>query len=440
MRQRLQGAMLAVGLLILVSCTTIPKPASTGLLAGLTITVDAGHGHTRKTDHGRVGPSGEREEWVNLRIARELQKLLRQNGAKVIMTREKDEDVNLAARASIAISNQSDFLISIHHNGSFNDTTLDFPLAYIWGDAERNPASVDLGRAILNRVDQKLKFQSGDGSGVYSDFLIYNEGTSILRNTNPILPGVIGEMGFFTNAAGEARMKDRQANHLEAQAYLQGLIDYAARGIPKAIPLKPVGSDFLRPDSPEIIFQLEDGQGGHAFDSGSIAVLVDGDTVPHEWDRVTGRLVATPPRCAHETVEVRVYGRNENGNALHPRRWDFLTMIGKENDWHGPWYVAIQRADSLRVLLNPADRDFAVKLDSTILWFERVLKAQSINPRGAEAEYRLGQLYEMRADWLKDDLAKEKALDHFNRVIAFYPTSKFVQPAKDEKVVLEEVF
>lgn len=441
MGQRIQVTIAIMGIgLILVSCATVPKPAPTGPLSGLTITVDAGHGHTMATDHGRVGPTGEREEWVNLRVARDLQKLLLRNGATVFMTRETDEDVNLAARASIAISNQSDFMVSIHHNGSFNDTTLDFPLVYIWGDAQENPASVDLGRAILARVNQKLKFQTVDGAGVYSDFLIYSEGTSILRNTAPELPGVIGEIGFFTNATGEARMKDCQANQLEAEAYLQGIIDYAAKGIPKAILLKPAGEDFLRPDSPEIIFQLKDGAGGYAFDPASIAVFVDGDTVPHEWDSSTGRLVATPPRCSHATVEVQVFGRNQNGNALHPRKWDFLTMIGKEKNWRGPWYVAFQRGDSLRVLLNPADRDFAIKLDSTILWYERALKLQPVNPRGAETEYRLGQMYAMSADWLKDDLAKGRALDHLNRVIAYYPTSIFVQPAKDEKVILEEVF
>jgi hypothetical protein len=33
------------------------------------IVLDAGHGGTSHTDFYRVGPSGEREEWINLRVA-----------------------------------------------------------------------------------------------------------------------------------------------------------------------------------------------------------------------------------------------------------------------------------------------------------------------------------------------------------------------------------
>ncbi|TFB08915.1 N-acetylmuramoyl-L-alanine amidase, partial [Candidatus Marinimicrobia bacterium MT.SAG.2] len=45
-----------------------------------------------------------------------LRDLLREAGARVIMTRETNRDLNLGGRATIAKINNSDLFISIHHN------------------------------------------------------------------------------------------------------------------------------------------------------------------------------------------------------------------------------------------------------------------------------------------------------------------------------------
>lgn len=432
--------MVILGHLVLAGCATVPKPAPEGPLQGITITLDPGHGDTEAYDHFRVGPTGEREEWINLKVAQKLQKLLLQKGAQVIMTRTGNRDVNLGGRASIAIQNNSDFFVSIHHNGSVNDTTLDYPLVYIWGDARKNPASVDLAEAVLENVRDRLHFETESGAGVYSDFLIYSAGTAVLRNTYPRIPGIIGEMGFFTNAAGEQRMRDQRALELEAEGYLAGILAYAKRGIPKAELLKPVGEDYLRPDSPELIFRLDDGLGGHAFDPNSLLVLVNGDSVPHQWLTDEGTLVVTPSRCTHETIQVQVFGRNLQGNAFHPREWELLTRIGKERRWKGPWHVAFQRGERLRMTLSPADSAFSTRLDSTIYWYEQALRLQPVNPRAAETEYRLGRMYVLKMDWLGDEAARKKAVEYFNRVTGYYPSSKFVEPAREELFLLANVY
>ena len=51
-------------------------------LSGKIICVDAGHGGTASTDHYRVGPDGEREEWINLRVANFCRKSLKKKGQK----------------------------------------------------------------------------------------------------------------------------------------------------------------------------------------------------------------------------------------------------------------------------------------------------------------------------------------------------------------------
>lgn len=44
------------------------------------ICIDPGHGGTAATDSYRVGPGGEREEWINLRVGLLLQKMLEKKG------------------------------------------------------------------------------------------------------------------------------------------------------------------------------------------------------------------------------------------------------------------------------------------------------------------------------------------------------------------------
>ena len=48
-------------------------------VSGKKICIDPGHGGTAETDTFRVGLLGEREEWVNLRVALMLKKMLKQS-------------------------------------------------------------------------------------------------------------------------------------------------------------------------------------------------------------------------------------------------------------------------------------------------------------------------------------------------------------------------
>lgn len=84
-----------------------------------TVVVDPGHGGH---DVGAVGARGIMEKDVNLGVARELRRYLeRESDLKVVLTRDKDEYVELANRAEIANSNDGDIFISLHCNSWFND-------------------------------------------------------------------------------------------------------------------------------------------------------------------------------------------------------------------------------------------------------------------------------------------------------------------------------
>jgi len=65
------------------------------VLKGKKICIDPGHGDTAATDSFRQGVTGEREEWIDLRVAIMLKEMLEKSGAEVIITRLKDEDISL---------------------------------------------------------------------------------------------------------------------------------------------------------------------------------------------------------------------------------------------------------------------------------------------------------------------------------------------------------
>ena len=129
------------------------------VLSGKRITVDPGHGDTQAYDSYRVGPSGEREEWINLRVAKLLVKKLRRAGADVYLTRSADKDLSLGGRATLAKKHGSHLFISIHHNGSGNDPGMDLPIVYYFGDARLNPASVDFAHILLGEMHASMEFE-----------------------------------------------------------------------------------------------------------------------------------------------------------------------------------------------------------------------------------------------------------------------------------------
>lgn len=86
-------------------------------LEDLTVVIDAGHGGSER---GAVGCLGDREKDINLKLALELQKILRENGVNVVMTRECDGTMSLNDRVKIAKENNADIFISIHLNSIGN--------------------------------------------------------------------------------------------------------------------------------------------------------------------------------------------------------------------------------------------------------------------------------------------------------------------------------
>jgi N-acetylmuramoyl-L-alanine amidase len=204
------------------------------VLKGKRICLDPGHGDTAASDTFRIGPTGEREEWVNLRVALMLRDLLEAKGALVIMTRTEDSHVELADRAKLAIREKADVFLSIHHNATA-DSAVNFPIVYFHGNRSENEASVQLGTFLANQFRNKL-FGGGGPVSLVSDLTIYpGSGTSVLRHSYGI-PGVIGEASFFSNPSEEQRLKKDAYNLKEAHAYVEALEAFFSTDISPVLP------------------------------------------------------------------------------------------------------------------------------------------------------------------------------------------------------------
>lgn len=209
-------------------------------LDGKVIILDPGHGGTAATDSYRVGPSGEREEWVNLRVALLLRDLLEEAGAKVVLTRDSDTFVPLEDRSRLALESKGDLFVSIHHNATA-DPSVNFPIIYFHGAAMENQSSVLLGEKIALALRKHLFGGKGPYSLVSDHTIFSKSGASVLRGTYG-MPAVIGEATFFTHPKEEKRLKKQAYNRKEAVAYLEAIRAFFSEDLPpileKSLPLR----------------------------------------------------------------------------------------------------------------------------------------------------------------------------------------------------------
>jgi N-acetylmuramoyl-L-alanine amidase len=217
-------------------------PSQARPLEGRVVCVDPGHGGTAGVDHFRVGPGGEREEWIDLRVALALRRELERRGARVLLTRTEDVAVALPARAELAKAGGAELFVSVHHNATA-DPAVNFPIVYFHGNASENQAGVALGRIVAARLDEAL-FDGRSTPSLVSDLAIFpGSGTAVLRHSYGI-PGVIVEASFFTHPEEERRLRDPDHNGREARALAQAIEEFLTRLIP---PIEAKGSRVTLP-------------------------------------------------------------------------------------------------------------------------------------------------------------------------------------------------
>ena len=209
--------------------------AAPGSLRGLTIAVDAGHGGYDGGAVGRV--SGVPEKGLNLDVAERLEKLLRAQGADVVMTRTGDyalcdEDPpirkklqDMQRRAEIIRLNDADMVLSIHMN-EYAGRSESGPQVFY---RENCPAGRLLAGAIQQAMIRELK-PAKERPALGGDYYILTLGVA----------SVLVECGFLSNREEEARLLQAEYRQSVAQAIARGVLDWQRLEVEKPQPLEKV--------------------------------------------------------------------------------------------------------------------------------------------------------------------------------------------------------
>ncbi|MBW5468441.1 SH3 domain-containing protein [Brevibacillus formosus] len=192
----------------LVSANGAPAVVRSNDLAGKVIVVDAGHGGT---DGGSTGSSfSTLEKTVNLQVSLLLRNKLEAAGAKVVMTRADDRKLTLQQRVDIAIQNQADIFVSVHHNTHPNSATNGSIIFYY---SQGNSSK------LASLVQTELVKATN-----YKD-MNYRYGNYFVLRENPV-PSILAEISFLSNYNDEIRARSEKQQDLAAEGLFKGIVQY----------------------------------------------------------------------------------------------------------------------------------------------------------------------------------------------------------------------
>lgn len=190
-------------------------------LKGKIIVLDPGHGGN---DAGAIGPTGVMEKTVTLRVALELEKLLREKEAVVIMTRTTDKTVSpkgskasdieeLQARCDVANREKAHIFISIHAD-SFTNPAAKGTTGYYYAKSD-----TDDGRRLADAIRRGLCEQIKTPSRGTKPCNFY-----VVRHTD--MPATLLELAFISNPEEEKILDSEEGVKKAAQGIFDGIEDY----------------------------------------------------------------------------------------------------------------------------------------------------------------------------------------------------------------------
>ncbi|ASS65197.1 MULTISPECIES: N-acetylmuramoyl-L-alanine amidase [unclassified Paenibacillus] len=170
------------------------------------VVIDAGHGGRAP---GAVSLTGKLEKAFNLAVALKLNALLAADPRiQPIMTRTDDASIDLKPRAEFANRMGADLFLSIHAN------SLEIPAS----GTETYYYRAD-SKALADIVHKHLIAATG-----LPDRKVKTAAYVVIKET--VMPAVLTESGFLTNARDEAILFDEQSQNRIAQALADGIKEY----------------------------------------------------------------------------------------------------------------------------------------------------------------------------------------------------------------------
>ncbi|MCU0565102.1 MAG: N-acetylmuramoyl-L-alanine amidase [Oculatellaceae cyanobacterium Prado106] len=173
----------------------------------IVVAVDPGHGGA---DVGAVGIDGIREADIVLDIGKKLAEILSQQGVQVVLTRDRDVEIDLEPRVSYAEQVNADLFVSVHAN-AINMSRPDVNGLETYYYSSGQGLASDIHRSILDSMDIR-------------DRGVRTARFYVLRRTS--MPAVLVEVGFVTGAEDQRRLSDSDYRTQMAQAIARGVLQY----------------------------------------------------------------------------------------------------------------------------------------------------------------------------------------------------------------------
>lgn len=231
-------------------------PKSTAPLSGRVIAIDPGHdggngahpdqinrlvpegfGQEKACDTtGTNGNDGYTEHAFTLAVSLDLQALLQQRGATVVLTRTTDTGVGpcVDQRAAIGNDAHADAAVSVHADGF--DGQGGAGHGYQLLEAERStggPAVVAASQRLAEALHDSLDAESGLTPSTYAGSDGYEPVDDIAGLTLSTVPKVLVECGNMRNAGDLAREESAAGQQQMAQAIADGITAYlTGSGVP----------------------------------------------------------------------------------------------------------------------------------------------------------------------------------------------------------------
>lgn len=228
----------AGGLRVRTPCGAEAVVAGGTPLFGATIVLDPGHGGD---EHGVVGEGLLREADVNLAVARRAADRLTDAGATVVLTRTTDLRMTLDTRALLATRLGARALVSVHHNGDPDGSSLQ-PGTETWHQVD-DPEARRLAGLVQEEVAatfasyEGVAWQSDRDAGAKSRRRAGGDDYyGVLRGSAGV-PAVISEAAFLSNPAEAALLARPDVQLAEGEAL--------ARAVARFLTSDDPGSGFV---------------------------------------------------------------------------------------------------------------------------------------------------------------------------------------------------
>jgi N-acetylmuramoyl-L-alanine amidase len=206
------------------------------------IVIDPGHGGD---DQGAVGPDKTEEKNVVLKIARELNRLLVEDGRfKTVMTRQDDIIVPLSERTALANSVGGDMFISIHANASGNKkaktdearatATLENSSIRFEDVDSRKQYLTDLDFTLRDMIQTEFQRESMDLADIIQKRIKDATGTKtrgvdqagFFVLDKAYMPAVLVETAFISNEEDEKLLTDAEFQSQVARAIYDSIVSF----------------------------------------------------------------------------------------------------------------------------------------------------------------------------------------------------------------------